>query len=528
MDILFDGFALDMARRELTFGGSEVVLEPQVFDLLAYLIRERERVVDKDELVRQIWKGRAVCDSTIESRLSVLRKALHDDGRSQRLIRTYARRGVRFVGQVRAGGGPISTITSRTPPDWTPIEQPTASETEPRPSVAVIPFDNLSGDAAQDHLAVGIAADLIGLLTRWRTLFVLARNASFGFKHSPPATVAAALQVDYLVDGTIRCAQGRLRISFQLVDTRRGYAVLAEHYDSDMGDIFSVQDDIAEKIAGRIEPEIGYFTRQELVRHPPRSLEAWDHFHLGMSHLYRATPEDNLEAQARLRRAIELDPQFSHAYAFLSYAIVLSMIYFDAPPLPRQLDEALRTAQRAAELDDQDASVRFALGRVLTVSKRYEDAIDEMKLATGLNPALAVAWCGLADSYVYNGDFELADPLFQHALDLSPHDPMRWAFLSYRAQAKLFAGDFARANAYASQAVRAPNCHYWPFAHRLAALGHLGAFDELARAREQMFERKPDFNCDWTRERLFYVLDTNQVAVYVDGLRRAGVPDSGG
>lgn len=528
MDVLFEDFVLDMSRRELTLGGSEVALEPQVFDLLAYLIGERERVVDKDELVQQVWKGRTVSDSTIESRLSVLRKALHDDGRSQRLIRTYARKGVRFIGEVRAGSGLVSTITPRTPANGTPVDLPMASENGPRPSVAVIPFDNLSGDAAQDHLAVGIAADLIGLLTRCRTLFVLARNASFAYRHSNPTTAAAALQVDYLVDGTIRCAQGRLRISFQLVDTRRGCAVLAEHYDSDMGDIFSVQDDIAEKIAGRIEPEIGHFTRQALVRHPPRSLEAWDYFHLGMSHLYRATPRDNLEAQAWLRRAVQLDPQFSHAYAFLSYAMVLSMIYFDAPPLPQQLDEALRTAQRAAELDDQDASVRFALGRVLTVSKRYDDAIDEMTLATGLNPALAVAWCGLADSYVYNGDFELADPLFQHALDLSPHDPMRWAFLSYRAQAKLFARDFARANAYASQAVRAPNCHYWPFAHRLAALGHLGASDELVRAREQMFERKPDFNCDWTRERLFYVLDADQVAVYVQGLRCAGVPDSGG
>lgn len=526
MDILFEDFVLDMARRELTFRGSEVALEPQVFDLLAYLVRERERVVDKDELVRQIWNGRTVCDSSIESRLSVLRKALHDDGRSQRLIRTYARKGVRFIGQVKSGTSPGGAISQIFPVDDVVIGSPATPKPGPRPSVAVIPFDNLSGDPVQDHLADGIAADLIGLLTRCRTLFVLARNASFALKRASPEMAATALQVDYLVDGTIHCAQGRLRISFQLVDTRHGYAVLAEHYDRDMGDIFSVQDDIAEKIAGRIEPEIGHFTRRHLVRHPPRSLEAWDHFHLGMSHLYRATPGDNREAQAWLRRAVELDPQFSLAYAFLSYAVVLSMIYFDAPPVPQQLEEALNTALRAVELDDQDASVRFALGRVLTVKKRYEDAIDEMALATTLNPALAIAWCGLADSYVYIGDFERADPLFQHALDLSPHDPMRWAFLSYRAQAKLFARDFARANAYASQAVRAPNCHYWPFAHRLAALGYIGAGEEVARAREQLLERKPDFNCGWTRERLFYVLNADQLDIYVDGLRRAGVPDA--
>jgi len=525
MDILFEDFALDLARREFTKGGEEVGLEPQVFDLLAYLVRARERVVDKEELVRHVWNGRVVSDSTIESRLSVLRKALHDDGRSQRLIRTYSRKGVRFVGSVN-----VKTLNGVSPP----LLQHTDSVVDPspgslvsaRPSVAVIPFDNLSGDPAQDHLAEGIAADIIGLLTRSRTLFVLARNASFSFKYADPSKAAAMLGVDYAVDGNIRSAQGRLRISFQLVDTRHGYAVLAEHYDCNPGDIFAVQDDIAEKIAGCIEPEIGHFTRRRILRDPPRSLRAWDQFHLGMSHLYRATSSDNQAAQHWLRRAIELDPQFSLAHAFLSYGIVLSMIYFEAPPKASRLDEALKTAHRAVELDDQDATVRFALGRALTVCKRYDDAIAEMKFATTLNPALAIAWCGLADTYVYVGDFERADPLFQHAIDLSPHDPMRWAFLSYRAQAKLFASDFARANAYASQAARTSNCHYWPYAHRLAALGHLEVGEEeMSLARGQLLALKPDFNCNLARERLFYVRDANQVNIYIDGLRRALIPD---
>lgn len=526
MDILFEDFSLDLARRELTQGGAEVVLEPQVFDLLACLVRERARVLDKEELVRQVWKGRAVSDSTIESRISMLRKALNDDGRSQRLIRTYARKGVRFVGKVREinlnGVVPTLVFHERESVDLRPTPWPSS-----RPSVAVVPFDNLSGDPSQDHLAEGIAADIIALLTRSRTLFVLARNASFGLKQADLGKSAKMLEADYLVNGTIRCTQGRLRISFQLVDTSHGYAVLAEHYDRDLGDMFAVQDDIAEKIAGRIEPQIGHFTRRRIVRHPPQSLRAWDHFHLGMSHLYRATTRHNLEAQVWLRRAIALDPQFSLAYAFLSYAMVLSMIYFDAEPAEDLLDEALIAAHRAVELDDQDAAVRFALGRVLTVSKRYDDAIAEMGAATSLNPALATAWCGLADSYVYIGEFERADLLFQHAIDLSPHDPMRWAFFSYRAQAKLFARDFARAHAYASQAARTPNCHFWPFAHRLVALAHLGTEIEMDCAREQLLRLTPDFTCGWARKRLFYVRDNAQLELYMEGLLRAGVPDEG-
>lgn len=524
MDILFEDFSLDLARREFTKGGAEVVLEPQVFDLLAYLVRERERVIDKEELVRQIWKGRVVSDSTIESRISVLRKALNDDGRRQRLIRTYARKGVRFVGQVREVSlkGALPTLLLQGSPS---VDARTTDWSSSRPSVAVIPFDNLSGDPAQDHLADGIAADIIGLLTRSRTLFVLARNASFGLRKTGSEQAATMLGADYLVNGTIRCAHGRLRIGFQLVDACHGHVVLAEHYDCDEGDIFSVQDDIAEKIAGRIEPEIGHFTRRRVVRQPPQSLQAWDHFHLGMARLYKATPEDNLEAQTWLRRAVTLDPQFSLAYAFLSYAMVLSMIYFDAAPTDERLADALALAQRAVELDEQDATVRFALGRVLTVSGRYDDAIDEMSGATVLNPALAIAWCGLADSYVYIGEFDRADTLFQHAIDLSPHDPMRWAFLSYRSQGKLFAGDFARAHAYASQAVRTANCHYWPFAHRVAALGHLGTANEAAQAREQLLALTPDFSCDWARQRLFYITDGHQLELYVDGLHRAGIPE---
>lgn len=246
-----------------------------------------------------------------------------------------------------------------------------------------------------------------------------------------------------------------------------------------------------------------------------------------MSHLYRATSEDNRAAQVWLRRAVEADPHFSLAQAFLSYAIVLSMIYFEASPEASLLEEALKVACSAVEIDDEDATVRFALGRALTVNGQYDDAIAEMTGATTLNPALAIAFCGLADSYTYLGDFERADVLFQHAIDLSPHDPMRWAFLSYRAQAKLFAGDFARAYAFASLAMRMPNCHYWPLVHRLAALGHLDADEvEVTQAREKLLDLKPDFNCSWARERLFYVKDARQLSIYVEGLRRSGIPDA--
>ncbi len=526
MDILFEDFILDPVRREFSRRGTEVALEPQVFDLLLYLVRERARVVSKDDLVENVWHGRVVSDSTIESRISLLRKALDDDGHTQRLVRTYARKGVRFVGDVREESRPDRLALVSHGKDI-PVVSTAGSDDPGRPKVAVLPFVNLSGDAGQDHVADGIAADIIALLVRYRSLFVVSRSTSFALKgrQIDAREAGAWLGADYVVAGSFQRSPSQLRVTFELVDARDGQAMWTERYERDVDDIFAVQDDITEKIVGRIEPEIGRWMRRRASRRPPQSLQAWDHFHLGMTCLFKATAEENLQAQACLRQAIELDPGFAQAHAFLSYAVVLSMIYFGAPPERARLEDALANARRAVELDDRDAAARFTLGRALTVLQQYDDAIAEMELATELNPALAMGWCGLADSHVYAGELDRAFPLFQRAIDLSPRDPMLWAFLAYRAQAHLFAAEFSEAEACARKAVHVPQCHYWPFAHRAAALGLLGEAGEAGQASEQLLRLKPDFNCSWARERLFYVRDGEQLRLYIEGLRLAGLPD---
>lgn len=526
MDILFEDFVLDPHRRELNRNGAVVALEPQVFDLLVYLVRQRGQVVSKDDLLREVWRGRIVSDSTIESRVSLLRKALSDDGHRQRLIRTYARKGIRFVGEVREGGQDdrIEILTQGQP---IPVVSTTRWPPRGRPSVAVLPLVNLSGDPGQDHVSDGISADIIALLARQRSLLVLARNSSFAFKGQDidARRVGEALGADYLLEGSFQRAQRRLRITFELVDARDGRALWAERYDRDVDDIFAVQDEIAAKIAGRIEPEISLCARERVVRQPPTSLQAWDSFHLGMSHLYKANAADNLQAQDWLRRAIALDPGFAQAHAYLSYAIVLSMIYFEADPgLPR-IDEALAIAAQAVDLDDRDAVARFALGRALTVRQAYDDAMAEMAMATDLNPALAIGWCGLADAHAYAGEFERAFTLFQKAIDLSPHDPMLWAFFSYRSLAHLFAQEFAHAAEDAHRAIRMPHCHYWPYAHRVAAFGHLGDRAQARQAVAELQRIKPGFSCALAQKRLFYVRSSSQLSLYVEGLRRAGLPE---
>ncbi|MEK9803723.1 MAG: winged helix-turn-helix domain-containing protein [Curvibacter sp.] len=526
MDILFEDFVLAPHRRELNRNGAVVALEPQVFDLLVYLVHQRGRVVSKDELIKAVWGGRIVSDSTIESRVSLLRKALCDDGQRQRLVRTYARKGLRFVGEVREAGAADRIEILSSQGRAIPVVSTARWPADGRPTVAVLPLLNLSHDPGQDHVCDGIAADLIALFARQRSLLVVARNSSFAFRGRDidARQLGEALGADYLVEGSFRRARRRLHITFGLVDTRDGRTLWAERYDRDVEDIFAVQDDIAAQIAGRIEPEINLCARQRVLRQPPQSLQAWDAFHLGMSHLYKATAADNLQAQDWLRRTIALDPGFAQAHAFLSYAIVLSMLYFEADPLPQRIEEAVAIAALATYLDYRVAAARFTLGRALTVRQDYDDALAELSMATDLNPALAIGWCGLADAHAYAGEFTQAFRLFQKAIDLSPHDPMLWAFFSYRALAHLFAGEFADAADDARRAIHMPQCHYWPYAHRAAALGQLGEREEAGKAAAELLRIRPEFSCTQARRRLFYVRSAGQLELYVQGLRRAGLP----
>jgi tetratricopeptide (TPR) repeat protein len=249
-------------------------------------------------------------------------------------------------------------------------------------------------------------------------------------------------------------------------------------------------------------------------------------FQLGTRHLYQSSQRGNAEAQRLLRAAIELDHTLPQAHALLAYAILLNILYFDAAPDDERLAEALALAQNGLELDAQDAMIRFVYGRVLLARGRYRDALEELEVAVSMNPALPISHCGLGDSLAYEGRYEESFPHFQRAIELSPHDPQRWAFFAYRAMAHLFARQFQLAVDWAHKATRIPNCHYWPFSHRVAALGHLGRPEELALAVAELRERRPGFNCALARQRLFYIRDENQLELYLEGLRKAGIPES--
>jgi TolB-like protein len=250
----FDNYTLDTDRRELRRGAELVAVEPQVFDLLQFLVRHRSRVVTRDDILDAVWNGRAVSESALAVRINAARLAVGDSGQKQRLIRTLPRKGMRFIGDVREHG--LAPALGSTSPTGTSV-LPDA------PSIAVLPFINMSGDAQQEHFADGIAEDVITALSRFRSLFVTARSSTFTYKHKAVDVkqVARELGVRYVLEGSVRNSGPRVRVTAQLIDAETGIHVWAERYDRPLEDIFAVQDEITDRIVATIEPEIGAVER---------------------------------------------------------------------------------------------------------------------------------------------------------------------------------------------------------------------------------------------------------------------------
>jgi TolB-like protein/class 3 adenylate cyclase/Tfp pilus assembly protein PilF len=517
--IRFGDFELDTALFELRQSGERIPLEPQVFDLLVFLARNSHRTVTREEIYTEIWGDRIVSDAALSSQIKAARRVVGDDGVSQHTITTIHGRGFRFVAPIENGNRAAVGDPDQTSPDQTP---PAIAR---KASVAVLPFLNLNQDSSEDVFADGLAEDITTALAKNRWLTVIARNPAFAFRDSKESVnaIGKKLAADYLVTGSMRKAGTRFRISVQVVDVETEQSVWSERFDRDKVDIFDLQDEISELVAARIESELGLSEQKKAERRPRKNLGAWDLYQLATAEFYKFTPDSNLKCQEMLKQAIALDPELAAAHSRLAYAIVLSMVYFDAPADPTKMDTALAAAERAIELDDQDANGYFALGRVRLARCEYDHAIRALEQAIELNPCLAVAHCGLGDSLAYEGLLDQAIEQFEQAVRLSPHDPFRWGFFSYRSLAHLFRGEFQDAAAWARRAVQVPNAQYWARAHLVAALGHLGDQTAAQIALKELMAIKPAFTLDFAKERLFYIKRADQMAAYLDGLRKAGV-----
>jgi TolB-like protein len=514
----FDKCVLDTDRRELRRSASPVPVQPQVFDLLVYLIENRDRVVSKDDLLSAVWNGRIVSESTLISRINAVRRAIGDDGDQQRLIRTIARKGFRFVADVEEH----QAVTLPRRVASSPACAATAAPPSNRASIAVLPFTTMPDGAEQNDFADGIAEDLNTALSRIRQFFVIARNATLRYKHesADPREIASTLGVRYLVEGSVRRDSGRVRVSVQLLDGVTGNHVWAERFDRELNDVFAIQDEIAGEIAGQIEPELGRAEYERSKATPPENLDAWELFHRGMALIAQRTRDGNADARRLLERSLALDADFAPAHAAIAWSQAEDLYFCYAPHDP---DDLLDRARRAIALDDRDALSHLALAWALTFSRRPESAVSAAKRAIALNPSFAHAYAILGRLLIHCGRCEEGIEQVEWALRLSPFAPSARQYLNILAVGYLYLGNDSKALELAREAIQAFDT-WTPHMIITAALGHLG---DLAGAQREICEtrnHRPDFSVSQV-VRDYVVFDAACLDRLLAGLRKAGVAE---
>ncbi len=501
-------------------GASPVAVEPQVFDLLVYLLRNRDRVVSKEDLILSVWGGRIVSDSTLTSRINAARRAIGDSGGDQKLIRTFARKGLRFVADVHANdvgaGGETAPEQAR--------DQPRAALPLPdRPVIAVLPFTNMSGDPEQDYFSDGISEDIITALSKLRWFFVIARNSSFVYKGKAVhlKQIAEELGVGYVVEGSVRKGGDRVRITAQLNDATTGSHIWAERYDRDLADVFAVQDEITEAIVAAIEPQLYAAENFRAQRKPPESMDAWDLVMRALSHYWRVTRQDNMVAQALLEKAIRIDPNYGQALGLLAASHTFSA-HMGWEDMAAVAAVAERAAQTAILADSEDPWAHYALGCVYLFARRFDDSLAEFEWALRLNPnfSLAQGYYGL--TLAYCGRSEEAELAARRALRLSPHDPLSAIYFGIAAYAQYVGHNYGEAMRLAREGIR--QRADFVGAHRvLTAAAGMSGQDDLARGALQELRRaQPNISLDWIVKEMPIQQEAERQH-YLEGFRRAGL-----
>jgi adenylate cyclase len=515
---LFEDFVLDAQRRELRRGSSSLSMEPQVFDLLTFLIRNRDRVVSKDDLLASVWGGRIVSESTLASRINAVRRIIGDSGEQQRLIRTIVGKGVRFVGAV---GEQRETLPSDAPP------------VVPRLSVVVLPFANFSDDPELEHFADGITDDLTTDLLRISGGCVIARNTAFTFKGKPVDVkrVGRELGVRYVVEGSVRPAGDLLRLNVQLTDAETGAYLWVSRFDSDAADPALAQSEITGRLARVInfklvEAEGRRIERERAVDPDPRDLVI-----RGWAVLVRPVSAATLQEARRIfEQVLEIDPGSVDAKVGLAHALSANIASGWSTAIQQDEARAEQLLLEAIECDATSFRARQALGLLRRLQNRLDESRIEFETVIALVPNYAPAYCQLGMTLICLGHPDAAIPKVEKGIRLDPHDtasPIHaYSILSL---AHLLLGNVEQAIELARTA-RARNPRlYFPHMTLAAAFGLKGVLDEAKAALTEGIKIRPEFN-SLARLRAYTTWGNTQFKALCEstldlGLRRAGLPD---
>ncbi|WP_170326763.1 adenylate/guanylate cyclase domain-containing protein [Ruegeria arenilitoris] len=395
-----------------------------------------------------------------------------------------------------------------------------------KPSIAVLPFHNLSGETDQEYFADGVSEDIISALSRNRWLMVIARNSSFAYKGEATdlKKIGGQLGVRYVLDGSVRKGGNRVRIAAQLIDAASGKQIWAERYDRVLEDIFAVQDEVTAAIVGAIAPELDKAEQQRATSKKSGNLTAWDVYQRGMWHLYKRTKEDLMEARARFEAALSQDPNLSLAFSGLVDAYYYEVVLGLADSPAENCERALQAARMAVELDPDDAAAHCAMGKARIVAREHENAIPDLRLAIELNPSLAWAHYGLGAAAVFLGNADQAIPHLEDAIRLSPRDQHMGSYMVRLAEAHLLKRDYRLAIEWGRKALQQQGFQWSRYSVVLAGLGYSGKTEEAARLISECSAHRPDFSVSMVRRCHLY---THAPALehYLQGLRKAGLPE---
>jgi TolB-like protein/tetratricopeptide (TPR) repeat protein len=516
---LFEEYAFDTDRRELHRGADLVSVAPQVFDLLDYLIRNRERVVSKDDLINAIWNGRVVTEAALTTRLNVARTVIGDSGGDQRLIKTLSRKGFRFVGPVLEMQEPAGAAAPNNPIDPSKLVLALPNV----PSIAVLPFQNMSGDPEQDYFADGMVDEITTALSRFKSLFVIARNSSFTYKGKVVdiKQVGRELGVRYVLEGSVRKAAGKVRIIGQLIDAATGAHLWADRFEGELSDIFALQDLMTESVVSAIAPKVLQI-EIDLAARRPNNLSAYDLCLRAVPHFTSWTRGGSAEALRLASRALEIDPRYSWAARLAAECHLKDVTQGWVADPKSEIAEGLRLLRLALSIDGNDYAAMSILGRATALwSGDFDTATEMADGAVTLNPNAFVAWDQRGWTYLIAAQPEEAIRSFERAIRLSPFDPFLFSTSTGMSAAFIGLGRFDEAVAGAKKALREKQTYAGAYRCLAAALAHLGRDAEARETVVRLLELEPNFRIsEWVARIRHW-----RPGLLVDGLHKAGLPE---
>jgi TolB-like protein len=527
LNFRFAEFEIDVARHELRRAKDLIQIEPQVFDLLVHLVQNCNRIVSKNELIDTVWMGRIVSEATLSSRISAARQAIGDNGAGQRLIRTYYKRGFRFVGSVDAGlaAGPAAANAPQNSADSEFFAAARSVMSSDRPSIAVLPFQNMSGDHSQDSLADGLTEDIITGLSRQRWFSVVARNTSFSYRDEAIdiRKVARELGVRYVLEGSVRKVAERVRVTAQLIDAFRCIHIWADRNDSIFVNGFERQDEITARVIDSVESQIVMAEAARLRRTPSQNMDVSDLVVRALPHAWRMSASEQRLAQDLLRQAIAVDGKHAHAHALLGWTFV-NLFNLDSRTPIRELTEmALDAATAALVLDDRDHWAHLVLGLGHARRRRTELAVRHLSKSIELNPNFALAYAGLGYAFACGGKPDRGRESVRHARQISPLDPFLAAYAPVADYMGLFAlGRYEETvDICRSMSARHPN-HAGARRLLTVSLGLLNRIDEAQESLACTLKLQPDLSSDHVANDTVYTNPSDR-SRFLLGLQNAGL-----